>query len=432
MLTQLSRYIYGSVFWICVYCILFISFLIIGICSTVTSASESTYSSPPINDVSVQMTDIVSTYGFREETIDVSGVSIHCIIKDPVAVAVADATPADDDDDIFVFIHGTSSSSLTFLELLKHIPGNIKCVAIDIPNFGVSDCIDIDTPNTNEELCHRYADIIGNTLVKLNIVKNTILVAHSLGGFLSIYVADRFPIKRLVLVNPAGILPTLGVYGYYWGMFFKAGIPTTLFHLPMISRDLMLYIGRLMFDQGASEIQIKTTEFWSYFFMNQRNNGHKILQRLITLRPFYSYWNTPAINTLLDVYKKVPTHICFGEDDTIIPSHIGGFLDELTGGKIMIHNIKNASHNPCNNIDCFMKYICAVRTGALPVPVPVPVPEPQNKSKRRIKPKHKQNHGLCRGYSYHSLQDTNESFLALYSTLLTHIIYCPPHSASPP
>ena len=378
--------------------------------------------SAPINDVSVQMTEIVSTYGFREETIDVSGVSIHCVMKDPVAAA------DDETDDIFVFIHGTSSSSLTFLELLKQIPSNIKCVAIDLPNFGVSDCIDIDTPNTNEELCRRYADIIGTTLVMLDIVKNTILVAHSLGGFLSIYVADRFPIKRLVLVNPAGILPTLGVYGYYWGMFFKAGLPTTLFHLPMISRDLMLYIGRLMFDQGASEIQIKTTEFWSYFFMNQINNGHKILQRLITLRPFYSYWNTPAINTLLDVYKKTPTHICFGEDDTIIPSHIGEFLDELTGGEIMIHNIKNASHNPCNNLECFMKYICAVRSGAV-----APEPEPDNKSKRRIKPKLKQiQKQLCRGYSYHSLEDTNDSFRALYSTLLTHTTYYPPHSESPP
>jgi pimeloyl-ACP methyl ester carboxylesterase len=379
------------------------------------------HASPPTKDVSAaQMTDIVSTYSFREETVDVSGVKIHCVIKDPVAVAVIDDA-TDATDDVFVFIHGTSSASLTFLELFTQIPSNIKCVAIDLPNFGVSDCIDIDTPNTNEELCYRYADIIGTTLIKLDILKNTILVAHSLGGFLSIYVADRFPIKQLVLVNPAGILPTLGVYGYYWGMFFKAGIPTTLFHLPLISRDLMLYIGRLMFHQGTSDIQTKTTEFWTYFFMNEENNGHGVLQRLITLRPFYSYWNTPAINTLLDVYKKVPTHICFGEDDTIIPAHIGEFLDELTGGEIMIHNIKNASHNPCNNIECFMKYICAVRSGT-----GTAAPELQNKSKRRIKPKQKQ---LCRGYSYHSLQHTNDSFRALYSTLLTNTTYCPPHSA---
>jgi pimeloyl-ACP methyl ester carboxylesterase len=375
------------------------------------------HASHPTKDVSVQMTDIVSSYGFREETVDVSGVSIHCVMKDPV-------TAADATDEIFVFLHGTASNSTIFFDVMKNIPGNIKCVAIDLPNFGVSDCIDIDTPNTNEELCHRYADIIGNTLIKLNILKNTILVAHSLGGFLSIYVADRFPIKKLVLLNPAGILPTLGIYGYYWGMFFKAGLPTTLFHLPMISRDLMLYIGRHVGSNGTT--QPDTTEFWLSFFTNEGNNGHGVLQRLITLRPFYSYWNTPAITTLLDVYKKVPTHICFGEDDTIIPSHIGEFLHELTGGEIMIHNIKNASHNPCNNIECFMKYICAVRTGAA-------APE---QSKRRIininKNINKNKQPGCRGYSYHSLQHTNDSFRALYSTLLTNTTCCPPHSASPP
>ena len=293
---------------------------------------------------------------------------------------------------------------------------------MDLPNFGVSGCIDMDTHKNNEALIRCYADIIGNTLIALDIMKNTILVAHSLGGFLSIYTAERFPIKKLVLLNPAGILPTLGIYGYYWGIFFKSGLPTTAFHMPLISRDLLLYIGTLMFHKMS--MNSKVTEFWLSYFMNKKHTGHEILQRLITLYPFYSYWNTPAINTLLDVYKKVPTHICFGEDDTIIPSHIGEFLDELTGGEIMIHNIKNASHNPCSNIECFMKYICAVRTGTVP----------PNKPKRCIihKNKNKDKQSSCRGYSYHSLQHTNDSFRTLYSTLLTNKAYCPQHSASPP
>ena len=395
--------------------------------------------SHPTKDINAKITDIVSSYRFHEETVDVSGVNIHCVIKDLVPMVVTDGAidAADAIDDIFVFIHGTASNSTIFFNVMKQIPDNIKCVAIDLPNFGVSGCINIDTYKNNEELCHCYADIIGNTLIKLNIVKNTILVAHSLGGFLSIYVADRFPIKRLVLLNPAGILPTLGVYGYYWGMFFKAGLPTTLFHLPMISRDLMLYIGRRVGSNGTT--QSDTTEFWLSFFMNEHGNtGYKVLQRLITLHPFYSYWNTPAITTLLEVYKKTQTHICFGEDDTIIPSHIGEFLDELTGGEIMIHNIKNASHNPCNNLECFMKYICAVRTGGGGGGCASDPPSPQNKTKHRIKNKNinkninKNKQSGCKGYSYHSLEHTNDSFRALYSTLLTNTTYCPPHSASPP
>jgi len=325
---------------------------------------------------------------------------LHLGGASPSHCATAAATAA---DDVFVFIHGTASASIIFFDVMKHIPS--KCVAIDLPNFGISGCIDMDTHNSNEAFVRCYADIIGNTLIALDIMKNTILVAHSLGGFLSIYTAERYPVKRLVLLNPAGILPTLGIYGYYWGIFFKAGLPTTLFHLPMISRDLLIYIARC----GLNGV---TTEFWLSFFTNNENNGHEILQRLITLRPFYSYWNTPAINTLLDVYKKVPTHICFGEDDTIIPSHIGEFLDELTGGEIMIHNIKNASHNPCCNIECFLKYICAVRTvGAAPPPLP-------NKTKWRNKNINKQSG--CRGYSYHCLKETNKSIQNIYNYIITN------------
>jgi len=44
------------------------------------------------------MTVIVSEYGFREETADISGVSVHCVIKDADAADVS--AP-----DVLVFIH---------------------------------------------------------------------------------------------------------------------------------------------------------------------------------------------------------------------------------------------------------------------------------------------------------------------------------------
>ena len=414
------NYIYGSLVWICIGCILIVGYLSLSICSIIMMMLPLSLSAPVatrMKDVSTHMTDIVSTYGFREETVDVSGVKIHCVIKDIVTehglTSGGGASSSDYKaaDDVFVFIHGTASASINFFEVMKHIPR--KCVAMDLPNFGVSGCIDMDTHKNNEALIRCYADIIGNTLIALDIMKNTILVAHSLGGFLSIYTAERFPIKKLVLLNPAGILPTLGVYGYYWGIFFKSGLPTTAFHVPLISRDLLLYIGTLMFHKMS--MNSKVTDFWLSYFMNKKHTGHEILQRLITLYPFYSYWNTPAITTLLDVYKKVPTHICFGEDDTIIPSHIGEFLDELTGGEIMIHNIKNASHNPCSNIECFLKYISSVIKNEI---------QPEKKDQRRFhftatrieKPNLP---GYC-GYSYHSLKQTKESFQNVYNYMITN------------
>jgi pimeloyl-ACP methyl ester carboxylesterase len=368
------------------------------------------YSPPsPNNNVSVHMTKLVSSYSFREETHDISGVKIHCVVKD-AAPGTADSAPTT--DAVIVFVHGTASSSATFFDTMKALPHTIKCVAIDLPTFGISGHIDTEMYSTNEKLCIGYADVIGHTLRRMKIVEQTILVAHSLGGFLSIYVADRFPIKKLILLNPAGILPTLGIWGYYWAIFFKSGLPTTLFQLPMVSPDLLLYLGRLWWTGDGDNSNDPITEFWLSFFANNLNEGPRILQRLITLRPFYSYWNTPAISVLMDVYKKVPTSICFGVDDTICPSHIGSFLTRLTRGEIMLHNIQNANHNPCTNAVCMVKILVDTYNDAVVKP---------EKSWRKKECKNDNEKSYCRrGYSYPVIEKTRESIQNVYDYLLTN------------
>jgi pimeloyl-ACP methyl ester carboxylesterase len=293
-------------------------------------------------------------------------------------------------------------------------PRGYACIAIDLPNFGISGNFEIETASTNRELCEQYADIIGHTLYKLGILEITTLVAHSLGGFLSIFVANRFPIKKLVLLNPAGILPTLGEYGYYWAIFFKAGLPTTAFHLPIVSNKIAATIWKKIFGDDR-------TEFWFYFLANPYNTGHQVLQRLITLKLSYSYWNTPAISILTDVYKKVPTTVCFGINDTICPSHIGAFLSALTRGEIMAHNIQNASHNPCDNTDDIVKILFKIQSNDI---------DETNTPRLKLHQPRKINKYIqkCKGYSYHSLTKTRESFEQVYQYILKHTTCYPPHS----
>jgi pimeloyl-ACP methyl ester carboxylesterase len=399
-------YSIGTSVWLCVGVIFFIIYIKIVVSSYVIMALP--FSLPlienntPPNATAIHMTNLVAHYGFREETHDISGVKIHCVVKDAAAPI--------DPSGVLVFLHGTASSSATFFDTMKALPPTVKCVAIDLPTFGISGHIDIERYSTNEQLCIAYSDIIGHTLHQLEIVHQTILVAHSLGGFLSIYVADRFPIKKLVLLNPAGILPTLGEYGYYWAIFFKTGFPTKLFHLPLISPELLVRLGRMVFSDGGIK-----TDFWLSFFANPANEGHRILQRLITLTPFYSYWNTPAIMTLMDVYKKVPTSVCFGVDDTICPSHIGAFLSTLTRGEIMIHNIENANHNPCVNTGCMVKILVDLYDGNAPK---------RDKSWRKVAADNNKRKSRslrdCRGYSYPLLGKTEESFQNVYDYIITN------------
>lgn len=77
-----TNYIYGSLVWISVGCILCIGSAALSISSLVTKILPS----PQYKRVSEQMTDIVSSYGFHEKIVDVSGVKIHCVIKENVPI----------------------------------------------------------------------------------------------------------------------------------------------------------------------------------------------------------------------------------------------------------------------------------------------------------------------------------------------------------
>lgn len=405
-------YVIGSFVWMCfsiVLCIIYIKTVICSwIITQLNSALNTATDTSPI-PVQLNMTKLVSDYRFREETHDISGVKIHCVVKD-AAPASAGAT---DTSAVLVFIHGTASASVTFFDTMKALPPTVKCIALDLPIFGISGHVDISRYSTNEQMCIAYADMIGHTLHRMEVLEQTILVAHSLGGFLSIYVADRFPIKKLVLLNPAGILPTLGVWGYYWAIFFKSGLPTA--DLPFVSRDGVLDLCNILIHGWTSDPH-STAEFWLYFYKNPANEGHRILQRLITLNPCYSYWNTPAITTLMDVYRKVPTSVCFGVEDTICPSHIGSFLRRLTNGEIMTHSMRDASHNPCENVEKMVDWLTKNVIH-------------HAEKYQSVRPRTALTRSKCRGYSYLSFERTQESFERVYNYLLTNTTCYPLHSA---
>jgi pimeloyl-ACP methyl ester carboxylesterase len=301
----------------------------------------------------ILLTKIIKKNEFNQQYIDVSGVKIHCVIKEPKNVVENNKT--------VIFIHGTASCSVCFFNVMKQLPDDVKCIAIDLPGFGISDRIEIedndeinDTYLKNIKICEQYADVIGNTL-RIMDINNAFLVGHSLGGMFSVCITSRFPdiISKLLLVNSAGLLPMLGIYGYYWAIFFKLGLPTTLFHIPVISNLIMPFVQFMFCDKTD------LSNFWFMFYNNPENIGHNLLQRFITLNPFYSFWNTPVFMKILETTNKI--YVCYGEHDTIIPSHIGRFIEEITVGRVRTHTIKNVSHNPCHDdVDAFTSYLYSI------------------------------------------------------------------------
>lgn len=288
-------------------------------------------------------------YDFRREfvpvTMNVLGpfpVNVHCVVKQSTS-----RTP----DRTIFFVHGTSSSSATFFDVMKRCPPNTKCIAIDLPKFGISDNFSIaGLPNL--VVCDAYADIVASVVSTLG-VREVFLVGHSLGAMICVSVAHKYPalVTSLLLLTPAGLIPTLGVYGYYWAMFFKLGAPSSVAN-SRIFQFMFKPISFFFFDDSI------VSQFWCSFNQCKRATGHEILQRFITLRPFHSYWNTPVLSRLLFLSCKV--YICFGSNDNIIPSHMGTFFDELTSGKFHTHVIEDTFHSPWSSIESFMQYFLRI------------------------------------------------------------------------
>merc|ERR1719401_1540179 len=79
---------------------------------------------------------------------------------------------------------------------------------------------------SHEELENIYADWLANYISALGLSK-PIVVATSISGFFAIKFSKKSPtlLSKLILVDPAGMYPTLGAEGYYFAWFFKLGIP---------------------------------------------------------------------------------------------------------------------------------------------------------------------------------------------------------------
>jgi len=99
-----------------------------------------------------------------------------------------------------VFIHGLSGSWQNFLEQLPVFAREHRVIAFDLPGFGESDMPDAKIT------IRGYGEWVAALLDELG-VGTAAVVGNSMGGFIGIELAIRFPqrVERLVLVSAAGL-----------------------------------------------------------------------------------------------------------------------------------------------------------------------------------------------------------------------------------
>ena len=240
----------------------------------------------------------------------------------------------EDAQSIFL-VHGTAGSSLSFIHLIDVLATSFNVYAIDLPGFGRSHvdkkygCI----ANEYENAADFYCFVIEEFMKSANISR-TVLCGHSFGGYLCMRYCKLFPsrVDGLVLLNPAGILPTLGSLGVYWACVFKFSLPNIGRYLGRFGLASMAYLFR-----ESSEAR-----YWYYLSAHPQGFGDRFVRDNIDLRFFHAYWNKPVFDHF-DVIG-CPVFLVYGEDDTIMPPHQGMLIRLIHSCELMI--VKNAAHNP--------------------------------------------------------------------------------------
>ncbi len=99
--------------------------------------------------------------------------------------------------DEIIFLHGWGSNKETFDKVVLHLKEEFCCYQIDLPGFGNSE---IKQSLSLEE----YTNILREFIISNNI-KNPIILGHSFGGRIGINYASLYDVKKLILVNSAGV-----------------------------------------------------------------------------------------------------------------------------------------------------------------------------------------------------------------------------------
>jgi pimeloyl-ACP methyl ester carboxylesterase len=135
-----------------------------------------------------------------------------------------------------VVVHGVASGSLVWIDCLVDLSKHYDIYCLDIPGFGRS-----ETPVSLRSVSD-YKDVVvidnlltlflSNYILALGLDRPFVM-GHSFGGHLALIFASRYPemTSGVILCDPAGILPTLGRYGAYWGLFFWSSLLQRLLRL---------------------------------------------------------------------------------------------------------------------------------------------------------------------------------------------------------
>jgi pimeloyl-ACP methyl ester carboxylesterase len=200
--------------------------------------------------------------------------------------------------DNVIILHGWGANINTVMPIFNTLKDKFKVHAIDLPGFGESE-------EPREPInSFRYADIVKTYMDKLGI-EDVILIGHSFGGKLSIILGNEYPqlVKKIVLVNSAGLIPRRGAKYYIKVYSFKT--------LRFLYKNAFFWLK----DEAKMEKFYK--KFGSTDYKNSSGVMRKILVKVVNenLRPL-----------LKEI--KAPTLLIWGDEDRDTPLYMGKIMEK--------------------------------------------------------------------------------------------------------
>ena len=243
-------------------------------------------------------------------------------------------------------IHGTGGSSVGFSPLLDRLTDEFVVHCLDLPGFGKS-----PAPrawrgvSSTEDIDELYCRCLVSYLAEQD-NKVVSLVAHSFGGYIAAKFIDKHPemIASLILVNSAGIFPTLGRTGAYWALFFKSSIPQSLLRA-------LGPVAAATFFRAYYYLYISTppSPFATYYLKLLSCPdafADTFVGRFIHIGLLRgsSYWKEPTLRILLKT--RVPLGFVHGGSDDIIPVHQARAFLAICGAQVPLCVVHGAGHAP--------------------------------------------------------------------------------------
>lgn len=212
-----------------------------------------------------------------------------------------------------LLLHGWGANIDTMKPILNHLKDRFKVYAVDLPGFGESEQPKGVWGN------YEYADIVKKFIDKME-MDEVILMGHSHGGRISIILANKYPklIKRMVLIDSAGLIPKRTLKYYYKVYTFKI--------LKKIYNKSFFWIDK----------EKRMKKFYEKFGSTDYREAQGIMRNIMV-----KVINQDLKPLLKDI--KASTLLIWGRDDTATPIYMAEIMkEEIKDSGLVI--LDNAGH----------------------------------------------------------------------------------------